>query len=266
MGNIDINKIRKKGFKEGTKEEHVENYCRTFASKHTDGILELYKNLESSREGRYINSDLMKMVFPFYAKSLENRKLYNQSITNSAAVLTSEAYQRAILNPDVKKCIFVVGPYGAGKSFFVQSLFEGAKNGELEGSIVYEGSITPPAFGEKVQYAIDNGVTPEIIALNPSLELSIRNIKERAKRIGRDVEKKEVVDKFSGMYENLKLIVEEFEGIVYRIYNKNSNVELDLDGGSTNLENLNHGTKEQIEEQYDLILKMLEKDEIIESR
>ncbi len=261
MGNIDINKIRKKGFKEGTKEELVENYCRTFSSENTDGILDLYKKLESSREGRYINSDLMKMVFPFYAKSSENRKMYNQSITNSAAVLTNEAYQREILNPDVKRCIFVVGPYGAGKSFFVQSLFEGDKNGELGGSIVYEGSITPPAFGEKVQYAIENGVTPEIIALNPSLELSIRNIKERAKRIGRDVEKKEVVDKFSGMYEHLSLIVKDFEGIVYRIYNKNSNVELDLDGGSTNLEDLNHGTKEQIEEQYDLILKMLEKEE-----
>jgi hypothetical protein len=258
MGNINIENIRKKGFAEGTREEFVENYCRTFASKHTDGILELYKKLESSRNGKYINSDLMKMVFPFYASSPENRKMYNQSITNTAAVLTNEAYQRAILNPDVKRCIFVVGPYGAGKSFFVQSLFENDEEGLLEESIVYEGSITPPAFGEKIQYAMDNGVIPEIIAINPSLELSMRNIKERAKRIGRDVDKKEVVDKFSGMYENLGMIVNEFEGIVYRIYNKKSNAELDLTGGSTDLEDLNYGTKQEISEEYDTIKKMLE--------
>lgn len=39
LGNIDINIIRKKGFEEGSTEERIEEYCRTTASQHTDGLL-----------------------------------------------------------------------------------------------------------------------------------------------------------------------------------------------------------------------------------
>ena len=110
MGNIDKNKIRKKGFIEESKEAKIEEYCRDMASKQTDGFLEMYNKLPESRDGRYINSDLMKMTFPFYAKDFENRKLYNMSITNSAAVLTNEAYLRAIKKEDIEHCIFITGP------------------------------------------------------------------------------------------------------------------------------------------------------------
>lgn len=261
MGNIDINSIRKKGFAEGSVEERIEEYCRRTASEHTDGLLQMYNELEGSRSGKYINSDLMKMVYPFYARKFENRTKYNMSITNSAAVLTNEAYRRAIQNPNVERCVFVVGPYGAGKSVFSQELLEQEENGLLKNSIIYEGSITPPAFGEKIQYAIDHGVSPSIIALNPTLKLSMQNIRERAKRIGRDVEKKEVVDKYSNMYRYLKDIVEQFENIAYVIYSKNANVDLELSAGSTNLEDLNHGSEQEISEQYDKIIKSLDGEE-----
>ena len=259
MGNIDINIIRKKGFEEGSIEERIEEYCRTAASQHTDGLLERYTQLDESRNGNYINSDLMKMVYPFYAESFENRTKYNLSITNSAAVLTNEAFRRAIQRPDVQRCVFIVGPYGAGKSYFSQSLFEREEHGMLANSIVYEGSITPPAFGEKVQYAIDNGVTPSIIALNPTLKLSMQNIRSRAQEMGRDVEKNEVIDKFSNMYRYLKDLVAQFEGIAYVIYNKNANITIDLNGGSIDLEDLNHGTAEEISAQYDKIKEELNK-------
>ena len=105
MGNIDINIIRKKGFEEGSIEERIEKYCRTTASQYTDGLLEIYTQLDESRNGNYINSNLMKMVYPFYAESFENRTKYNLSITNSAAVLTNEAFRRAIQRPDVQRCV-----------------------------------------------------------------------------------------------------------------------------------------------------------------
>ena len=257
MGNIDVNIIRKKGFAEESIEAKIEDYCRTMASTRTDAFLKAYSKLPESRDGRYINSDLMKMTFPFYAKSLKNRRLYNMSITNSAAVLTNEAYLRAIQSETIKRCIFITGPYGAGKSYFTQSLFEDDKNGLLENAIVYEGSITPPAFEEKIQYAIDNGVTSYIIALNPTLELSLRNIKERAKQIGRDVEKKEVIDKFSNFYEYMKRIIERFENIALVIYNKSSNVPINLDDGSRDINDLYHGTEQEIISEYDRIIEML---------
>ena len=262
LGNIDKNKIRKKGFIEGSKEAKIEEYCRDMASKHTDGFLEMYNKLPESRDGRYINSDLMKMTFPFYAKDFENRKLYNMSITNSAAVLTNEAYLRAIQKEDIKHCIFITGPYGAGKSYFAQSLFEGDKEGLLDESIVYEGSITPPAFEEKIQYAIENGVIPYIIALNPTLELSLRNIKERANRVGRDVEKKEVIDKFSDFYTYMNRIIDKFENIIFTIYNKESNIPINLNAGSKDINDLYHGTTQEIEAEYDRIIEMLNKEDI----
>lgn len=100
----------------------------------------------------------------------------------------------------------------------------------------------------------------ELIVLNPSLELSIRNIQERANKIGRDVEKNEVVDKFSSVYEYLSKILQKFNNIAYTIYNKNSNIPFDLDAGSKNIEDLNHGTKEWISDEYDRIKALLKKE------
>lgn len=256
MGNIDRNKIKKKEFTIGSLEEQIEKYCIELASTYTDNILKLYNKLPESRGGRYINSDLMKMTFPFYANSVENRRLYNTAITNSAAVLTNEAYIRALQNKDVKRCVYITGPYGAGKSYFTQALFECNQDGLLESSIVYEGSITPPAFGEKIKYAIEQGVTPHIIALNPTLELSIRNVKERASRIGRDVEKGEILDKFCYFYTYMKCIIEEFEGISFNICNKKSNKSVDIDY-SSNISDLYHGTVQEIEQEYDRIIREL---------
>jgi len=262
MGNININDIRKKGFEEGSKSASIEEYCRQMASTNTDGLIDLYNKLIESRNGSYINSDLMKMVFPFYAKNIENRRLYNLSVTNTAAVLTNEAYRRAVQRPDIERCIFIVGPYGAGKSYFAQSLFESDKRPIKKNSIVYEGSITPPAFDEKIQYAIDNGVMPDVIALNPTLELSMRNIKERAKNIGRDVEKDEVIDKFYSIYGYLKNVIDKFN-IPFIIYNKANNISIDLNSGSKNLEDLNHGSKGEVSSEYDRIKEILDKEENI---
>lgn len=264
MGNIDINTIwKRKEIVPGTLEARIEEYCRSTASTYTDRLLEVYKRLPESRNGRYINSDLMKMVYPFYAKKFENRQKFNLCITNSAAVLTNEAYKRAIKSDDVKRCIFVVGPYGAGKSFFVQSLFENDDVGLLEDSIVYEGSITPPAFEQKIIMAKEKGVIPDIIALNPTFELSMRNIRERAKKIGRDVIKDEVLAKFSGFYQYLTDILNKYPDITYIIYNKESNIPIDLSSGSQDLTNFNCMTEEELSAEYDRIKAKIDEEERI---
>lgn len=261
MGNIDINKIWKKGFQEGSLEANVEAYCRKMASERTDKLLKCYSALKMSRGGRYINSDLLKMIFPFYARKFEHRERFNTAITNSAAVLTSEAFSRAVRDPEVDRCIFVLGPYGAGKSYFVQSVFEVLDENDLKGTIVYEGSITPPAFNNKVQEAIDNGLLVEVIAINPTLDISMRNIRAREKQIGRGVERKEVLDKFSNFYKYFVDLTKAFPSMPYTIYSKDRNKAINLQGGSYNLEELNHGTPDQIAKEYDRILDMLDKED-----
>lgn len=95
MGNIDRKVIRIKEFDSLDLKRVQEETIKTATTK-TDELLEQYKGFESSHNGRYINSDLMKMVFDIYAESQENRGKYNLAVTNSAACLTNEFYVRTM--------------------------------------------------------------------------------------------------------------------------------------------------------------------------
>ena len=254
MSNIKIENIWERGF-EDEDLLRVERMCREKTSSETDELIEKYIELERSRNGKYISSDLMKLVFPFYAENLENRRKYNLAISNSAACLANETFRREICKPGIKRCVFVAGPYGAGKSFLIQSLFEKHKD-ILDQSIVYEGSITTKSIDGKIDYALENNIEIDMIILNPTFELSLRNIKERAKRIGRDVKKEDAVFVYANIYSALKRLTEKYKSINYVIYNKKTNIPEDL-SVSTSVEDLNHGTYEEISNEYDKIIKEL---------
>lgn len=252
MGNIKIENIWERGF-EDEDLLNVEKMCREKTSEETDKLIEKYINMEQSINGNYISSDLMKMVFPFYQENIENRRKYNLAVSNSAACLANEAYKRALDKPEIKRCIFVAGPYGSGKSFFIQSLYEKEK-GELEGCIVYEGSITTSSIDGKIDYAIEKGKKIDLIILNPTFELSLKNIKERACRIGRDVRKEDAVTVYANIYPALKRLIAKYENINFIIYNKTTNIPNDL-SVSMAVEDINHGSYEEISNEYDRIIK-----------
>ena len=267
MGNIDKNIIQLKEFN-SLDLQRVQREIIQLTTTKTDELLEKYIRHTSSHNGRYINSDLMKMVFEVYAESQENRGNYNLAVTNSAACLANEFYKRTIQNEDFKRCIYVAGPYGAGKSFFIQSLF--LTEVIPEDTVVYEGSITAPAFGEKVELAIKNNIEPEIIILNPLYVYLLRNIKEREKETGRNVIKSEVVEKYADMYSNIEKLFAYLNSsfpelqtkpypISFQIYNKTSNIPEDL-SVSYDIQDLQHGTRQSISERYDSIVKQLNLD------
>lgn len=255
MGKIELENIWKRGFTDPDMLK-VEEECRITASEQTDELIEKYKELERSRNGQYICSDLMKMVFPFYAENVENRRKYNLAVSNSAACLANEAFRRAVENPEIKRCIFVAGPYGSGKSFMIQSLFEKNKE-ELEGSLVYEGSITTKAIDGKIDYALEHNIKVDMIILNPTFELSLRNIKERAGRIGRNVKKEDAVTVYANIYSALKRLTEKYKEINFVIYNKTTNIPQDL-SVSKSVEELNHGSTEEVIAEYDRVMSELE--------
>lgn len=265
MGNLDKNVIRVKEF-DSLDLQRVQRETIELATTKTDELLEQYKKLESSHNGRYVNSDLMKMVFDVYAESPENRGKYNLAVTNSAACLTNELFTRTIQNSSNNRCVFVCGPYGAGKSYFIQSLFLGGYF--PENTIVYEGSITPPAFGQKVELAMKNSSTPLIVLLNPTLELSMQNIQKRKEETGRGVIKSEVVEKFADLHSNILALFdyirskfpqskEDAYPLPFQIYNKSRNVEVDDLSISYNLDDLQHGTREEISQKYDKIIRQI---------
>lgn len=265
MGNIDEKTILRKKF-DSPELQKVQDEIIKITTTRTDELLEKYKELVSSRDGSYINSDLMKMIFDIYARSQENRGKYNLAITNSAACLTNEFYMRAIKNKNINRCIYVAGPYGAGKLFFIQSLYEA--HAIPKDTIVYEGSITAPAFGKKVEQAIRNNIKPELVILNPTLELSLRNIKQREIETGRGVIKSEVVEKYADLYPNVEKLFEHLRlsfpelgtyghPISLQIYNKTKNVEENLDNTSYDINDLRHGTREEVSKEYDLTIRQL---------
>lgn len=265
MGNIDEKVILRKQF-DSLELQEVQDRIIKLTTTRTDEILEKYKELASSHGGSYINSDLMKMTFDIYAKSQENRGKYNLAVTNSAACLTNELYIRTLRDENIKRCIYVAGPYGAGKSFFAQSLYEAKVI--PEDTIVYEGSITAPAFGEKVERAMRNGIKPELVILNPTLELSLKNIKQREIETGRGVIKSEVVEKYADLYSNIENVFSHLKStfpelekqeypISLQIYNKTKNVENNLDDTSYDINDLKHGTREEVSNAYDLVIKRL---------
>ena len=254
MKKIEIENIWERGFEDPDMLE-VEASCRKKTSEETEQLLQKYVELEQARNGNYISSDLMKMVFPFYEENIENRRKYNLAVSNSAACLANEIFRDTVKNSNNKRCIFVAGAYGSGKSFLIQSLYEKYKE-ELEGTIVYEGSITSKAIDGKIDYAIENGMKVDMIIINPTFELSLKNIKERASRIGRDVKKEDAVFVYANIYEALKRLTEKYKDINFVIYNKTTNIPQDL-SVSSNVEDLNHGTYEDVANEYDRVMKEL---------
>lgn len=254
MENIPIDSIWKRGFEDSDMIK-VEEETRIETSTHTEKYLKKYIKLEQSRNGNYISSDLMKLVYDNYANDIEYRRKYNLAVSNSAACLAGLAFKQAVSNNKVNHCIFVAGAYGSGKSFLIQSLYEKNKE-ELENCVVYEGSITSKAIDGKIETALENGIVPSFIVLNPTLELSMKNIKERAKRIGRDVRKEDCVFVYANIYNALKRIKEKYKDVSFVIYNKVSNIPTDLEV-STNVEDLNHGSYDEISKQYDEIIKKI---------
>lgn len=254
MENIKIENIWKRNF-EDSKMLEVEERTRKYTCSNTEECINKYNNLEQSRNGNYISSDLMKLVFDEYANNIEYRKKYNLAVANSAACLANLAYRTKIKESDADYCIFVAGPFGSGKSFLIQSLYEEKKE-ELKNCIMYEGSITTKTIDEKIDFAIKSGKIPCIIVLNPTLELSMQNIKDRVKRIGRDVRKEDCVYVYANIYGALKRLIEKYSNLSYTIYNKTSNIPSNLET-SHNIEDLNHGSYEEVAEQYDTIISSL---------
>ena len=57
----------------------------------------------------------------------------------------------------------------------------------------------------------------------------------------------------------MKMLTEKFKGIDYLIYNKKSNTKLDWNNASKNIEDLNHGSLEEIESEYEKIITSFER-------
>lgn len=223
------------------------------AENNTEKYLEKYKSLIESNNGHYINADLMKETFSVFSVSPINRKKYNLTIHNSAAVLSNELFKQMLESKMFKHCIFLTGAPGAGKTFFIQSLF--LTKSISEDTLVYEVNITSPSIFSKIESAQMNSVECSIIVINSPLELSVQNAIERENKIGRSVTPYTMAKIYSEIPDYLLQIHQKYPFINLGIFDKINNYEAKYKLGFENINKLNHGNFETL---YKRLTKLMQ--------
>ena len=206
-----------------------------------------YNKLESSYNGRYICSDLMKETFPIYTESIDSRKKYSEVIHNSCACLAGEVFERQAKDPSIDKCIFLTGVPGAGKSYLIQSIiFSGLLGTDI---MVYEGDITTPSIKEKMQLLKDQNKDIMILVVNPTLELAQENAIRRHFEIGRGASSQTMARIMSKLPNAVRELDQEFD-LSVGIFNKKTNYDTYNTVGIENVDTLEHGTYEEILDEF----------------
>jgi len=214
------------------------------AEEKTDEHIRSYIYHISSMNGHYVCSDLFKETFSQYTESLDSRMKYSTVIHNSAAVLANEMFHLNVNDPSIKKCIFLSGVPGAGKSFLAQSLY---MSGVIEEyTMIFEGDISTPTIMDKIKAVKDKGMEAFIIIVNPTLELAQRNAINRSFEIGRGASSQTMARILSRIPEALNNIFREYSDIELAIYNKKTNYDIDYYIGRNYASILNHGSYEEI--------------------
>lgn len=257
MANIDRNVIRVRDNLQTEVERNAQEYFIRMASEHTDECLEKYKNLKSSRNGKYICSDLVKEIFDIYRESKSTRNLYASAVHNSAACLANEQFQRNAIDESITDCIFITGSPGVGKSFFVQSLYE--ENQIPSNYVIYEGDLNAlETIKQKMNVMLEHGKKIHIIILDAEPELSFKNAASRLHEIGRGASKATIARILSRLSESLVYLNNEYSDLDIGIYRKNSNTDIDIYNGIEYADIINHGSYDEIIERLNNFEKNLE--------
>jgi hypothetical protein len=67
----------------------------------SERFLAAYRLDSRSFQGRYVNSDLMKEMFPEYSASKEHRNRYNLPVHDAAAVLAAAQFRVAVADDSI---------------------------------------------------------------------------------------------------------------------------------------------------------------------
>lgn len=148
-------------------------------------LFELYRRLPESLEGRYVNSDLFKEIFPEYSASPAHRTLFNVPVHNSAAVLANELFHRQVAAKDPqgrRDVLFITGIPGAGKSTSIQR----NKVNLSDYKVIYEGQLANfDQAKEKIDWCLQHGCEVTVYAFHQSPERALQNTFVRFNTIGR---------------------------------------------------------------------------------
>jgi hypothetical protein len=152
----------------------------------SERFLAAYRLDSRSFQGRYVNSDLMKEMFPEYSASKEHRNRYNLPVHNAAAVLAAAQFRVAVADdsvPDRTNALFLTGVPGAGKT---TAVLANKDQFPQDARIVYEGQLADPVHAlPKFEAALAKGLNVEIVVIHVSSEQALANTVLRFEREGR---------------------------------------------------------------------------------
>ncbi|WP_163598185.1 LPD1 domain-containing protein [Moraxella catarrhalis] len=174
--------IKLKEFKEDPESKAVQDRVVSEAQSNPQLLIDAYKKISDTFDGRYIASDMMKEVFDDFNKSPASRNQFNNAVHNTAAALAAEHYKQ-MLNEPIQDgrdtVVFLTGSPGAGKT---SSVMNDAQLDKHIG-IVFEGQLanahTSSATMDKIQAAIDKDYKVQITAVNPLPEQALENTFKR---------------------------------------------------------------------------------------
>ncbi len=161
----------------------VEQRVVRAAERDPEPFLAAYRQHEESFGGRYVCADLMKEVIPEYSASPIARGRYNNVVHNTAAVLASEQFRRALADerdPTRRLALFVTGSPGSGKTSLIMS-----SGLPPDARLLYEGQLLDPSSRAKIAGALDYGLAVSIAAVLPRIEDAFENTLKRFERVGR---------------------------------------------------------------------------------
>lgn len=172
--------------------------------------------------------------------------------------MARELFFRVVKSKDIKKCILVGGIPGSGKSYMIQSLISSGKIDE--DTMIYDGNLSSPAIIDYIMVALGRGKKVSIVVINPTLELSQRNIINRCMEVGREISFKAVTTIASNLPYRLEEIHKLFPDIPLAIFNKQDNSEVNCMVGWKALSSLFKGTYEQIMLQVETLHEQIMKE------
>jgi hypothetical protein len=181
----DIEPIIRRKFLQTDRADVQEQISRAVESD-PGRFLAAFRRDSRSFQGRYVNSDLMKEMFPEYSASKEHRNRYNLPVHNAAAVLAAAQFRAAIADdsiPERINALFLTGVPGAGKT---SAVLANRSQFPRDTRVVYEGQLADPVNAlPKFEAALGRGLNTEIVVIHISPEQALANTILRFEREGR---------------------------------------------------------------------------------
>jgi hypothetical protein len=182
---VYIEPITRRKFSQSDRAAVQEKVCLSVEAD-PESFLAAYRLDSRSFQGRYVNSDLMKEMFPEYNASKDHRSRYNLPVHNAAAVLAAAQFRAAVAGDSVlarTNALFLTGVPGAGKT---TAVLANRDQFPQDARIVYEGQLSDPVNAlPKFEAAIGNGLDVEILAIHVSSDQALANTILRFEREGR---------------------------------------------------------------------------------